>query len=147
MALSFALDECIELRDSGPSFYFESVWNLFDVPIYLVFLGFIGLRITALMNGSMELSHFAYDFLACNSVLLWPRLFAGLGNQRLEVERKQKVSRADGGPNMMPLSDHYRFFGTMLIVLRQMLIDAMLFLALSFIFYVGFLQAFYVSVL
>lgn len=33
----------------------------------------------------------------------------------------------------------------MLIVLRQMLLDAMLFLALSFIFYVGFLQAFYVS--
>lgn len=32
----------------------------------------------------------------------------------------------------------------MLIVLRQMLLDAMLFLALSFIFYVGFLQAFYV---
>ncbi|KAG0240371.1 hypothetical protein BGX31_001992 [Mortierella sp. GBA43] len=119
MALSFALDECIELKDSGPSFYFESVWNLFDVPIYLIFVGFIGLRIAALTGGSTELSHFAYDFLGCNSILLWPRLFAGL--------------------------DHYRFFGTMLIVLRQMLIDAMLFLALSFIFYVGFLQAFYVS--
>ncbi|KAF9361539.1 hypothetical protein BGX26_002044 [Mortierella sp. AD094] len=39
--------------------------------------------------------------------------------------------------------DHYKFFGTMLIVLRQMLLDAMLFLALSFIFYVGFLQAFF----
>ncbi|KAI8360641.1 hypothetical protein B0O80DRAFT_208472 [Mortierella sp. GBAus27b] len=117
MALSFALDECIELKDSGPSFYFESVWNLFDVPIYLIFVGFIGLRIAALTGGSTELSHFAYDFLGCNSILLWPRLFAGL--------------------------DHYRFFGTMLIVLRQMLIDAMLFLALSFIFYVGFLQAFY----
>ncbi|KAF9172490.1 hypothetical protein BGX21_009456 [Mortierella sp. AD011] len=40
--------------------------------------------------------------------------------------------------------DHYKFFGTMLIVLRQMLLDAMLFIALSFIFYVGFLQAFFV---
>ncbi|KAF9984965.1 hypothetical protein BGZ65_012113 [Modicella reniformis] len=117
MALSFALDECIELKDSGFSFYFENVWNLFDVPIYIIFIGFIGLRVNALTNGSSEMSDFAYDFLACNAILLWPRLFAAL--------------------------DQYRFFGTMLIVLRQMLIDAMLFLALSFIFYVGFLQAFY----
>lgn len=35
----------------------------------------------------------------------------------------------------------------MLIVLRQMLLDAMLFLALSTIFYIGFLQAFYVNIL
>ncbi|KAF9365385.1 hypothetical protein BGX34_010207 [Mortierella sp. NVP85] len=79
VALSFALDECLELRDSGFSFYFESVWNLFDVPIYIIFLGFIGLRISALFSGSTDLSDFAYDFLACNSVLLWPRLFAALG--------------------------------------------------------------------
>ncbi|GJJ76675.1 hypothetical protein EMPS_09034 [Entomortierella parvispora] len=116
-ALSFTLDEFLQLKDSGPSFYFETVWNLFDVPIYLIFLGFMGLRISTFFTGSTEMHYFAYDFLACNAILLWPRLFAAL--------------------------DHYRFFGTMLIVLRQMLLDAMLFLALSFIFYVGFLQAFY----
>ncbi|KAG0199692.1 hypothetical protein BGX28_007082 [Mortierella sp. GBA30] len=116
-ALSYTLDEFIQLKDSGPSFYFETVWNLFDVPIYIIFLVFIGLRISTFFTGSVEMTYFAYDFLACNSILLWPRLFAAL--------------------------DHYRFFGTMLIVLRQMLLDAMLFLALSFIFYVGFLQAFY----
>ncbi|ORZ16850.1 hypothetical protein BCR41DRAFT_386386 [Lobosporangium transversale] len=116
-ALSLTLDELVQLKDSGPSFYFETVWNLFDVPIYIIFLVFIILRITTFFNGSIELTYFAYDFLACNSILLWPRLFAAL--------------------------DHYKFFGTMLIVLRQMLIDATLFLALSFIFYVGFQQAFY----
>ncbi|KAG0378768.1 hypothetical protein BGX24_002862 [Mortierella sp. AD032] len=116
-ALSYTLDELIQLRDSGPSFYFETVWNLFDVPIYIIFLVFMGLRISTFFTGSLEMSDFAYDVLACNAILLWPRLFAAL--------------------------DHYRFFGTMLIVLRQMLLDAMLFLALSTIFYIGFLQAFY----
>ncbi|KAG0355583.1 hypothetical protein BC939DRAFT_444323 [Gamsiella multidivaricata] len=116
-ALSFTLDEFFQLKDSGPSFYFETVWNLFDVPIYIIFLVFMSLRISTFFTGSIEMSNFAYDFLACNAILLWPRLFAAL--------------------------DHYRFFGTMLVVLRQMLIDSMLFLALSFIFYVGFLQAFY----
>ncbi|KAG0038911.1 hypothetical protein BGZ82_010395 [Podila clonocystis] len=116
-ALSYTLDEFLQLKDSGPAFYFETVWNLFDVPIYICFLVFMGLRISTFFTGSAEMSFFAYDLLACNAILLWPRLFAAL--------------------------DHYRFFGTMLIVLRQMLLDAMLFLALSFIFYVGFLQAFY----
>ncbi|OAQ29740.1 hypothetical protein K457DRAFT_137619 [Linnemannia elongata AG-77] len=116
-ALSYTIDELIQLRDSGPSFYFETVWNLFDVPIYIIFLVFMGLRISTFFTGSLEMSDFAYDVLACNAILLWPRLFAAL--------------------------DHYRFFGTMLIVLRQMLLDAMLFLALSLIFYIGFLQAFY----
>ncbi|KAG0319224.1 hypothetical protein BGZ99_005225 [Dissophora globulifera] len=116
-ALSFTLDEFTELKDSGFSFYFETVWNLFDVPIYIIFLVFMSLRISTFFTGSIEMSDFAYDFLACNAILLWPRLFAAL--------------------------DHYRFFGTMLIVLRQMLLDAMLFLALSFIFFLGFLQAFY----
>ncbi|KAG0284603.1 hypothetical protein BGZ96_011046 [Linnemannia gamsii] len=116
-ALSYTIDELIQLRDSGPSFYFETVWNLFDVPIYIIFLVFMGFRINAHYTGSVEMSDFAYDVLSCNAILLWPRLFAAL--------------------------DHYRFFGTMLIVLRQMLLDAMLFLALSLIFYIGFLQAFY----
>ncbi|KAF9323357.1 hypothetical protein BG006_001544 [Podila minutissima] len=116
-ALSYTLDEFLQLKDSGPSFYFETVWNLFDVPIYICFLVFMGLRISTFFTNSADMSFFAYDVLACNAILLWPRLFAAL--------------------------DHYRFFGTMLIVLRQMLLDAMLFLALSFIFYVGFLQAFY----
>ncbi|KAI8604389.1 hypothetical protein EDD21DRAFT_366328 [Dissophora ornata] len=116
-ALSFTLDEFLDLKDSGPSFYFETVWNLFDVPIYIIFLVFMSLRISTFFTGSDEMTYFAYDFLACNAILLWPRLFAAL--------------------------DHYRFFGTMLVVLRQMLLDSMLFLALSFIFYVGFLQAFY----
>ncbi|KAF9585716.1 hypothetical protein BGW38_001096 [Lunasporangiospora selenospora] len=116
-ALSYTLDEFIQLKDSGPSFYFETVWNLFDVPIYIIFLVFMSLRIATFTTESIEMSDFAYDFLACNAVLLWPRLFAAL--------------------------DHYKFFGTMLIVLRQMMLDAMLFLALSFIFYVGFQQAFY----
>ncbi|KAI1315644.1 hypothetical protein EDD11_000537 [Mortierella claussenii] len=84
-ALSLTLDEFIQLKDSGPSFYFETVWNLFDVPIYIIFLVFIGLRISTFYTGSVEMSKFAFDLLAY----------------------------------------------------------AMLFLALSFIFYVGFLQAFY----
>ncbi|KAG0214428.1 hypothetical protein BGX33_002154 [Mortierella sp. NVP41] len=102
-ALSYTIDELIQLRNSGPSFYFETVWNLFDVPIYIIFLVFMGLRISTFFTQSLEWSDFAYDVLAY----------------------------------------HYRFFGTMLIVLRQMLLDAMLFLALSLIFYIGFMQAFY----
>ncbi|KAF9436426.1 hypothetical protein BGZ76_004024 [Entomortierella beljakovae] len=116
-ALSYTVDEFFQLKGSGPSFYFETVWNLFDVPIYIIFILFIVLRIRAFCSGSIEMSDFAYDFLACNSILLWPRLFAAL--------------------------DHYKFFGTMLIVLRQMLLDAGLFIALSLIFYLGFLQAFF----
>ncbi|KAG0054325.1 hypothetical protein BGZ83_011431 [Gryganskiella cystojenkinii] len=79
-ALSFTLDEFLQLKDSGPSFYFETVWNLFDVPIYIIFLGFMGLRISTYFTGSADMNDFAYDFLACNAILLWPRLFAALGS-------------------------------------------------------------------
>lgn len=78
-ALSYTLDEFLQLKDSGPSFYFETVWNLFDVPIYICFLVFMGLRISTFFTGSEDMSFFAYDVLACNAILLWPRLFAALG--------------------------------------------------------------------
>jgi hypothetical protein len=80
------MDELIQLRDSGPSFYFETVWNLFDVPIYIIFLVFMGLRISTFFTRSLEMSDFAYDVLACNAILLWPRLFAALGNNPCSFE-------------------------------------------------------------
>ncbi|KAF9167610.1 hypothetical protein DFQ26_003953 [Actinomortierella ambigua] len=116
-AVSYGLDELTQLLDTGAGFYFVSVWNFLDLPLYCNFVIVLILRIVAAYNKSEDLENFAFDLLACNSTLLWPRLFAAL--------------------------DHYRFFGTMMVVLRQMLIDCALWIALSLIFYVGFLQAFY----
>lgn len=52
---------------------------MFDFAILAIFLAFLLLRIYSLhyvWDGGYTL---AYDLLACNSILLWPRLFAVLG--------------------------------------------------------------------
>ncbi|OZJ03209.1 hypothetical protein BZG36_04532 [Bifiguratus adelaidae] len=124
--LGFTVDEILQFANSGATVYFENIWNMFDFAILLIFIGFFSLRMRWISyNGHasppddspLHQYDFAFDLLACNSILLWPRLFAVL--------------------------DHYRFFGTMLIVIRHMMIDASLFFTLLFVFFLGFLQAFY----
>ncbi|KAF9978227.1 hypothetical protein BGZ73_003231 [Actinomortierella ambigua] len=81
-AVSYGLDELTQLLDTGAGFYFVSVWNFLDLPLYCNFVIVLILRIVAGYNKSETLENFAFDLLACNSTLLWPRLFAALGFTR-----------------------------------------------------------------
>ncbi|RUS31054.1 hypothetical protein BC938DRAFT_478547 [Jimgerdemannia flammicorona] len=119
-AVAYMLDEIRQLRGSGPIFYFENIWNMFDFVILVIFACFLVLRLHSLQSEEIRESEYmlAYDLLACNSILLWPRLFSVL--------------------------DHYQFFGTMLIVIRHMMIDTALFFMILIVFFVGFLHTFYI---
>ncbi|KAF9183632.1 hypothetical protein BGZ51_003899 [Haplosporangium sp. Z 767] len=81
-ALSYALDEFLQLKDSGPSFYFETVWNLFDVPIYIIFL--------ALHDNTKSYGEIA-----------WLLLQVFLGSAFLGFEEASELSELFGTPLMV----------------------------------------------
>ena len=116
----FMLDEVVGFNEQGFSLYILSFWNSFDVGILLILLGFYGLRITCLLTANeadeQEIAGLAYDVLAFNAVLIFPRLFSVL--------------------------DHYRYFSQLLIAFRMMAMDLVAILILIIISCSGFFVAF-----
>jgi len=82
---------------NAPSYYFQNLWNAFDVGIFAISFAFMGLRLQDFIQGKDTCSN-AYDVLAINAMLLWPRLLSSL--------------------------DSLPFFGTFLVIVRRMLIDS-----------------------
>jgi hypothetical protein len=103
--------------------YYIGFWNVFNFTLYtLLAISFV-LRMVALAHSSnvddTERQHFnqlSYDFLAFAAPMFWMRLLLFL--------------------------DTYRFFGAMLVVLKVMMKESIIFFALLFVVLVGFLQAF-----
>ncbi|KAF9205310.1 hypothetical protein BGZ49_004210 [Haplosporangium sp. Z 27] len=81
-ALSFTLDEFLQLKDSGPAFYFETVWNIFDVPIYTIFL--------ALHDNTKSYGEIA-----------WLLLQVFFGSAFLGFEQASEISELFGAPLMV----------------------------------------------
>lgn len=121
MTLSYLLDELNKIMKIGK--YYIGFWNVFNFTLYtLLAVSFI-LRMIALAHSSnvddTKRQHFnqlSYDFLAFAAPLFWMRLLLFL--------------------------DTYRFFGAMLVVLKVMMKESLIFFALLFVVLVGFLQAF-----
>ncbi|KAJ2022480.1 hypothetical protein GGI06_001800, partial [Coemansia sp. S85] len=116
-ALAYIADEIRQCKESGLAVYAKSVWNVLDAAIYAVFVAFFCLRVRCLYTGSAKDLDKAYDVLALNASMLWPRLFAVL--------------------------DQYEFCGTIIIQVRRIISGTSLFFALLIVMTAGFFQTFY----
>lgn len=115
----FMLDEIVGFNEQGFSLYLMSFWNLFDLGILLLLFCYYCLRIYGAFltyPRNRELADQAYDILAANAVLLFPRLFSIL--------------------------DHYRYFSQLLIAFRIMASDLIAVFVLIVIACSGFFVAF-----
>jgi hypothetical protein len=115
----FMLDEIVGFNEQGFSLYLMSFWNLFDLGILLLLFGYYCLRIYGAFltyPRNRDVADQAYDILAANAVLLFPRLFSIL--------------------------DHYRYFSQLLIAFRIMAADLIAVFVLIVIACSGFFVAF-----
>ena len=118
----FMLDEIVGFNEQGFSLYILSFWNAFDVGILLLFICYYCMRLYGILMPDARKHHvadMAYDLLAANAVLLFPRLFSVL--------------------------DHYRYFSQLLIAFRMMALDLVAVFILIVISCSGFFVAFTLS--
>lgn len=118
----FMLDEVVGFNEQGFSLYIMSFWNAFDLGILLLLIAYYCMRLYGLLMPDVRKHHTAdnaYDLLAANAVLLFPRLFSVL--------------------------DHYRYFSQLLIAFRMMAMDLVAVFVLIVISCSGFFVAFTLS--
>jgi len=118
----FMLDEIVGFNEQGFGLYILSFWNAFDLGILLLFIAYYGMRLYGILMPDARKHHvadMAYDLLAANAVLLFPRLFSVL--------------------------DHYRYFSQLLIAFRMMAVDLVAVFILILISCSGFFVAFTLS--
>lgn len=118
----FMLDEVVGFNEQGFSLYIMSFWNTFDLGILLLLMCYYGMRLYGILMPDARKHHvagMAYDVLAANAVLLFPRLFSVL--------------------------DHYRYFSQLLIAFRMMAVDLIAVFVLILISCSGFFVAFTLS--
>ena len=116
------LDELVGFNEQGFSLYIMSVWNAFDLGILLLLVVYYCMRLYGIIMPEVRKHHvadMAYDVLASNAVLLFPRLFSVL--------------------------DHYRYFSQLLIAFRMMAVDLAAVFILILISCSGFFVAFTLS--
>ncbi|KAI9679403.1 MAG: hypothetical protein M1817_005425 [Caeruleum heppii] len=118
----FMLDEVVGFNEQGFSLYIMSFWNTFDLGILLLLVVYYVMRLYGILmsqDGKRQVADMAYDILAANAVLLFPRLFSVL--------------------------DHYRYFSQLLIAFRLMAVDLVAVFILILITCSGFFVAFTLS--
>lgn len=117
----FMLDEIVGFNEQGFSLYIMSFWNVFDLGILLLLVSYYCMRLYSVWPyaHNQVVAAQAYDLLAANAVLLFPRLFSIL--------------------------DHYRYFSQLLIAFRIMASDLVAVFFLIIIACSGFFIAFTLS--
>lgn len=117
-AAGYMLDEIIGFNEQGFSMYIAYFWNTFDLGILIILFVHLGLRIYGIVLidvGKHKMANMAYDVLAADAILLFPRLFSVL--------------------------DHYRYFSQLLIAFRMMATDLIAIFVLIIISCSGFFVA------
>ena len=119
MTFGFLCDEATKFWKIGR--YYLGFWNVFNLILYALLATSFILRLIALSHGQGEeiRRHYnilSYNFLAFSAPMFWMRLLLYL--------------------------DTFRFFGAMLVVLKVMMKESLIFFALLIIVMIGFLQAF-----
>jgi hypothetical protein len=117
-AAGYMLDEVVGFNEQGFSLYIASFWNTFDLGILLILIIHLCLRIYSVVipdDRRHHVTNLAYDILAADAVLLFPRLFSVL--------------------------DHYRYFSQLLIAFRMMASDLIAIFVLIVISCSGFFVA------
>ncbi|KAL9104288.1 MAG: hypothetical protein Q9163_000729 [Psora crenata] len=119
MTAGFVFDEFAKLWKVGQ--YYIGFWNVFNSTLYALLTTSFIFRMIALGHpvGTAMRGHYnelSYNFLAFSAPMFWMRLLLYL--------------------------DTFRFFGAMLVVLKVMMKESLIFFALLLFVMVGFLQAF-----
>jgi hypothetical protein len=101
--------------------YYIGFWNVFNSTLYALLANSFILRLVALAHpinndGRHHFNELSYNFLAFTAPMFWMRL--------------------------MLYMDTFRFFGAMLVVLKVMMRESLIFFALLIVVIIGFLQAF-----
>ncbi|KAL8841174.1 MAG: hypothetical protein Q9170_001028 [Blastenia crenularia] len=118
----FMLDEIVGFNEQGFSLYIASFWNFFDLGILSLLICYYAMRLYGILMPDARkhrTADMAYDLLATNAVLLFPRLFSVL--------------------------DHVRYFSQLLIAFRMMAMDLLALFILIAISCSGFFVAFTLS--
>ncbi|KAI1432891.1 hypothetical protein GGR50DRAFT_552571 [Xylaria sp. CBS 124048] len=115
----FIFDELTKLYKAG--YHILGFWNAFNSTLYVLLMVSLGLRFVALSyprdaEGRQSFNILSYNFLAFTAPMFWARILLYL--------------------------DSFRFFGAMLVVLKVMMKESIIFFALLVVVIVGFLQAF-----
>ena len=119
MTFGFLCDEATKLWKVGR--YYLGFWNVFNLILYALLTTSFILRLIALSHDQgdeirSQYNVLSYNFLASSAPMFWMRLLLYL--------------------------DTFRFYGAMLVVLKVMMKESLIFFALLVIVMVGFLQAF-----
>ncbi len=121
MTFGFICDEVAKFWKVGR--YYFGFWNAFNNCLYALLTASFVVRIVALTHSPdadderrMELNKLSYHIFAFSAPMFWLR--------------------------MMLYLDTFRFFGSMLVVLKVMMKESLIFFALLSVVVVGFLQAF-----
>lgn len=121
MTFGFICDELAKFWKVG--IYYFGFWNAFNSTLYALLTSSFVIRMTALAHSPdedderrVELNKLGYHIFAFSAPLFWGRLLLYL--------------------------DTYRFFGAMLVVLKVMMRESLIFFALLIVVCIGFLQAF-----
>ncbi|KAK3318064.1 cation channel-like protein [Apodospora peruviana] len=119
--LGFMFDEIAKFWKAG--YHILGFWSAFNAGLYILLTISLVLRFIALSHGTDDPDglrhHFntlSYNFLAVSAPMFWIRLLLYL--------------------------DSFRFFGAMLVVLKVMMKESIIFFALLGVIIVGFLQSF-----
>lgn len=118
--LGFILDEITKIWKAG--YHIVSFWNAFNWVLYSLLITSLALRFVAFskhpdVDGERgKFNELSYNFLAFSAPMFWTRLLLYL--------------------------DTFRFFGAMLVVLKVMMRESIIFFCLLIVIFVGFLQSF-----
>lgn len=119
--LGFIFDEVTKFLKAG--YHILGFWNAFNSVLYGFLTVSLVLRFIALSHPALDSEgarhHYntlSYNFLAVSAPMFWIRLLLYL--------------------------DSYRFFGAMLVVLKVMMKESIIFFSLLFVIVIGFLQSF-----
>ncbi|KAK4237348.1 hypothetical protein C8A03DRAFT_34721 [Achaetomium macrosporum] len=113
---AFAYDELSEWIDAGSIFYAADVWNLFDMAMIGIGVGYFVLRVVGLQTHNARLVDLAFDILALEALFMVPRVFS-----------------------ILSLSPYW---GTLIPCLKEMGKDFLKFMVLVVVIYLGFLTTF-----
>ncbi|KAH9995333.1 hypothetical protein F4779DRAFT_623207 [Xylariaceae sp. FL0662B] len=116
----FIFDELTKFYKAG--YHILGFWNAFNSALYSLLMVSLALRVVALSHSQdddenrRKFNQLSYNFLAFTAPMFWGRLLLYL--------------------------DSLRFFGAMLVVLKVMMKESIIFFAMLIVVIVGFLQAF-----
>ncbi|KAI5966383.1 YVC1 [Candida pseudojiufengensis] len=115
--LGFIIDEFIKFYHVGLNYL--GFWNAFNDSMYVIIVSAVVFRILSISNhGALRnrYDEMSYRLLSCAAPMMWSRLLLYL--------------------------DAQKFFGAMLVVLKVMMKESILFFVLLFVIIAGFLQGF-----